>query len=311
MFKEDLNAEENVVEPTEHSLLLNITHSNINNNNNYYSGCKCCIICYEYIEAILIQDVYKKFFYTILWWFIVGYITGLTNAIADNRALDSYSCNQHLRDLGFDFVSLFMNETYINPYSSDICLYISIISMLIYVFFTKKKKEIIVILTRYILMFDILFTLRSLNICLTVFPTPSKQKLSYSCWKWSNVAIAPFLIISGQRMSCFDFFFSGHTVNAVISGLIVTKYIKKDIQNQNINLLFYWIKILFVVYIWFTVFLVILFLLTLEDHYSIDISTAIMLTILFWYIAEYQIELNQGFFNWWHVRLSTKNLSDS
>ena len=107
-------------------------------------------------------------------------------------------------------------------------------------------------------------------------------------------------------MSCSDFFFSGHTTNAMISALIVTKCINEDYDDMidNNHKYLSWIRLLFTVYIWFTVFLVILFLLVLEAHYSIDISTAIMLTTLVWYIAEYQIQRNQGFFNWWHVRLS-------
>ena len=299
MLKEDQNETVNV---NEESLLLHTSR----NSRSYKCRCnKCCQSCYEKIKLILEQEAYKKFLYALIWWLLTGYLTGLTNAIADNRSFKTYPCNAFLRDLGFDFVSLFINtdQTYINPYATDICLYIAIISMAIYILKTQTKKEIFNVMIRYIVMFNVLFTLRSLNICLTVFPTPSRQKLTYSCEKWSDVAVAPFLIASGSRMSCSDFFFSGHTTNAMISALIVTKYINKDhdemVINGNKRLL--WIRLMFVVYIWFTVFLVVLFLLILETHYSIDISTAIMLTTLFWYIAEYQIQLDQGFFNWWNV----------
>eukprot|EP01084_Bolivina_argentea_P285036 488711_1 len=292
----------NVAQPTEQSLLLNTSQSNLSE-----SRCQHCVICIDWIKSTLWKDPYRKLIYSALWWLLTGYLTGLTNAIADNRALSTYPCNVYLRDLGFDLVSMFINtdQTYIDPHACDICLYITLLSMILYVLFTKTKKKMAVIATRYIIMFNVLFTLRVINICLTVFPTPAREKLPYSCKRWPNVWIAPVQIAFGNRMSCSDFFFSGHTTNAVIAALIVTKYINEDykkslIDNQNSKKML-WIRLLFLSYIWFTVFLVIFFLLVLEFHYSIDISTAIMLTVLIWVIAEFQLELQRGFFNWWHV----------
>jgi len=308
MFKVNSKSAECVPPPTEQSLLLNSPRSN--NNRCPPCHCQCCThcngcqCCSDIIQFIANEPLYQRLVYSMLWWLVAGYLTGLTNAIADNRAPGNDS---HLHDLGFDFVSLFINtnNTYVSAYAADICLYICIGSMLVYVLATKSKKEIICIVTRYLVMFDLLFTIRSMGICLTVFPTPPRQKAVQHCDRWSDVFIAPFLMVSGDRMSCHDFFYSGHTTNATISALIVTKYIRRDYRrdgdgNHRRTLKFY-VHVFFVIYIWFTVLLVVFFLLVLQDHYTIDCTTAVLLTSLIWNLCENQIELQRGFFYWWHV----------
>ena len=262
----------------------------------------------------------KKAIYVIIWLLFTGYLTGVTNAVADNRAISLYDhTNQGLGDIGISFVHLFFNSDDINAKSNAICVYLQICLFMVYVLIlratkAKSTRECIAILIEFAVFINVLFTLRYLNVCLTSFPSPSDQVLWQECSKWDNIFVAPFLILSGSKSACHDFCFSGHTIVTTTCALMITKY--SSFMNDNeqwwIITNTYWkiIRVCMVVIVWFIVFLVVLFLLILELHYTIDITVAIMLTSVIWHLSQSQIKYKYGFFGWWNIDWNKLNKNE-
>ena len=258
--------------------------------------------------------IWRKFILVILWFAFTGYMTGVTNAIADNRSIhlhrdsEGKTANSFIGDIGFDFAQIFHKQLHFHfhPLSDYICVYVSIgtillLSILAITFKLKTLNEMIIIATNLIVLANILFTLRFLNITLTSFPTPNGQINEAECTTWSNIWTAPFLIISGQRTACHDFFFSGHTCVVTIIALYITKY--TDVLENNGSNIGILIRIILIVGIWFVVFLTITFLLLEKLHYSIDITTASILTVVFWKLSQYEMKQGYGFFAWWNTQI--------
>ena len=262
----------------------------------------------ERISQCLDDQLCRKAIYVIFWLLLTGYLTGITNAVADNRAISLYdNTNQGLGDIGIEFVHIFFNSDEINAKSNAFCVYTQIALFFIYVLIlkltkTKSMRQCIAILIEFAVLINCLFTLRYLNICLTSFPSPSNQVLWQECSEWDNIWAAPFLIVSGMKSSCHDFCFSGHTIVATVCALMITKYSYFMDENDQWWVITntYWkiIRVFMVVIVWFIVCLAVLFLLVLELHYTIDITVAFMLTIVIWHLSQAQIKYKYGFFGW-------------
>jgi len=167
----------------------------------------------------------------------------------------------------------------------------------------KDREQTMLIYIEAFLFLNIMFTLRAANLLLTTFPAPMHQVLWQSCSRWDNLWIAPFKELAGTQTACHDFFFSGHTTVALTNSLLLTKHSQCIERCPGWWILTnYHFKILrrtLVASAWMLFALVIFFLMVLELHYSIDISTAIMLVSLFWHLGQAQIRYEFGFFWWW------------
>jgi len=47
---------------------------------------------------------------------------------------------------------------------------------------------------------------------------------------WGNPFVEAFFVATGQKVTCADVFFSGHTVNMTLMGMVMTDYIQEPIQ---------------------------------------------------------------------------------
>ena len=281
---------------------IKLNHSNPHNHTKY--GCQYYLIK---LKLIMNEPFCRKFLYSLIWIIVTYYIIGITNAIADNRALSSYPADEHLADIGFDlmediFGSKLRNEIF--SASNDICCYLSLMScisfmMICFIWNEDAVKVMVTIATHWAVIWNIMFTIRSFNVILTPLPTPKHQISKHECYHWDNIWIAPFLILAGTHHSCHDFFFSGHTTNTTLCCLIITYYSKVSVILRRYK----YLRLFICCYIWGLLILMIMFMLVLQDHYSIDISMGVLLTGMMFYLYQYQFRMHIGVCTWWtHYR---------
>lgn len=199
---------------------------------------------------------------------ITFYITGLSNIWTQEQGIKNKNLHP-LQDQGFKLFNYNQDLLFYNDYLLILIVCLSIMLII----FHRKRKEIIF---RWSLMLNILFMIRSITVPSTILTRPidlNEEWISCKTIGYDyNHFLGPFDIIFKGKMTCYDFIFSGHMVNAIICILLLIKYV----NFKYINLL--WIFIVAETY----------FIIVSRSHYLIDIEIAFLLTILIWYILEYR-----------------------
>ena len=196
---------------------------------------------------------------------VTFYFTGLSNIWAHEQANNNKNIYP-LQDIGFKLIDY--NRDYL--YYNDYVLGALLSSTFVFLGFQKNKKEIIL---RWSIMLNILFTLRIIMIPSTILTRPVEIDEKWGCKTEGydyNGLFGPFEIIFQNKMTCYDFIFSGHMVNTCICILILIKYL----QHKSKYLL------------WLICIVEAFFIIITRSHYLIDINVAIVLTILVWIILE-------------------------
>ncbi len=205
---------------------------------------------------------------------ITFYLTGLSNIWTQEQALKNL--NKHpLQDQGFKLIAYNKNLLFMNDY-----LLIAIVVMGAgLIIFHKKRLEI---LFRWSVMLNILFAIRIVTVPTTILTRPVEvDEVWASCKTLEhdyNGLLGPFQVLFQGKMTCFDFIYSGHMVNTVITVLLLIKYVKLRF---------------FPVFLWSLVLAESYFIIATRSHYTIDIIIAFLLTLLIWYIMDYREEIKE------------------
>lgn len=238
---------------------------------------------------IKLTELHKLYCSTFLMIFVF-YLTGISNVWTHERAIKNKNLYP-LQDLGFEILVNFDHQKFVG--FNDYFLYIiASISLIWTIFFSEKK---IIIFKRWTLMLSILFFIRSLTVPSTILTRPYHNLDDWvSCksyyYDYGSLLLSPITMIINNKMTCFDFFYSGHTINIVIPTLIIQKYF----PNNNKKL-----KYFMVILMWSLCATCIFFIILVRSHYTIDVQVGLILTILIWVIMDYQIEYKIGFFSYW------------
>ena len=180
----------------------------------------------------------RRCWYTVIYTIISFYCTGMFNVIAQKRGV-MYDVEGPIADLGFDAFYALTHKLYgYNPWINDQLTEIMVIicAVWILIFMGRRRKGYqrrIVIYKRWMLIVSICFNIRCITIVSTTLPRPwnDNEEWKYckgeydATFSW-NVALETFAYIAGHKNICYDFFFSGHTVNVTMVALLVTKYSK-------------------------------------------------------------------------------------
>lgn len=232
----------------------------------------------------------RKFIYSVILLIIVFYFAGLANIISHNKGIQmGEKIFEPLQDLGFEITNEITPN--LKNYLVEITNYVTVglvIFCTIWILLFNKNNRYH-ILTHYCVMLSILFAIRIITILSTILPRPwpkgkewptclTEKKFNGNLW-----LRVPDIVLK-QRFTCFDFCYSGHTVFVVLACLIITKW-----SNRKLLISIIWILTICNLYC----------IIGVRAHYTIDVEIGLVLTILFWMIKKYQIELNTGLFSWW------------
>lgn len=234
----------------------------------------------------------RKFWYCISCTLLSLYFTGVTNVYNHKRGVIMTNNNECFNDVGFTLGNQIFNnkndyEKYhlITEVTSVIFIIFNLLSCLVY-----NKGDRLKIIIRFCLMIMICFAIRSIVNISTVLPRPWLKNEEWpTCgssegYNWSNPFLEPLKLYFFSRTTCYDFFFSGHTIFLTTSTLLFTKYINNIISQ---------------IIVWFMLFVTLFLICITRAHYLIDIEAAFILSILLWKIYEYEMELKKGLFYYW------------
>lgn len=230
----------------------------------------------------------RKFIYSTIIMVIIFYFTGLTNIISHNKGINS-SATGPLDDLGFRITNKITPdlEDHLTKVNDGITISLVVFCLIWIMIFNSGNR--LFIFTHWFLMLAILFGIRIITVSSTILARPwppgvdwptchTKEKFTGNLW------LEVFNIPFKWKFTCFDFFYSGHTVNIVLVCLIITKWS----QYTSLKCL-----------VWFMTFFDFYVIIGIRAHYTIDVEMGLLLTLLFWIIMKYQVELKRGFFHWW------------
>ena len=144
-------------------------------------------------------------------------------------------------------------------------------------------------------MVAILFAIRVITVPSTILTRPYKNDEDWvSCktldYRFDNIFFAPINMVVDGKLSCFDFFYSGHTINIIVPTLIIQKYFPRNNK---------WLRNFMVLLMWSLSFACMFFIILLRSHYTIDVEAALILTILMWKVMDYQMKYQTGLFSYW------------
>jgi len=238
----------------------------------------------------------QKLLCAILLLVVVFYFTGITNAYAHNNALDNKNIYP-LQDLGFKITESIDNKQFVAM--NDYLLYVIACIALIWTIFFSNKK--ITIFKRWVLMIAILFAIRIITVPSTILTQPFENDEDWaSCktldYKFKNLFLAPINMIIDGKLSCFDFFYSGHTINMIVPTLIITKYFPNNRK---------WLRYFMIFLMWALSFTCMFFIILLRSHYTIDVEAALIFTILLWKVMDYEIKYQTGLFSYWEKPIAS------
>ena len=208
--------------------------------------------------------------------FITFYFVGLSNIWAQDQAIKNINIFP-LQDQSFKLIPYNPDLSYYNDY----VLYFVLFMTLSMTLFNKGKR--IEILLRWSIMLNILFTFRVIMVPSTILTSPVNPNVEWKHCKtlgydYSGL-LGPFEIFFKNKMTCFDFIFSGHMTNTIICILLLIKYLN--------------LGKIFTYSIWLFVILEGYFIIAARTHYLIDVEVAAVLTVLVWIILEDKEKLNQ------------------
>ena len=227
----------------------------------------------------------KKLVLSILFLLFVFYLAGISNAYAHNHALDNRN-DYPLQDLGFRLTKNMNSKPYYAM--NDYLLYvIAGIALTWTIIFSNKK---VIIFKRWVLMVSFLFLLRVITVPSTILTRPFENPDDWvSCktleYRFKNLLLAPLNTVIEGKLGCFDFFYSGHTINMIVPTLIIQKYFPNNRR---------WLKYFMVSLMWLLSFTCMFFIILLRSHYTIDVQAALFFTVLLWKVMDYQIKYKTG-----------------
>jgi len=224
---------------------------------------------------------------------VVFYLAGISNVWTHTRAVKNKNIYP-LQDLGFELLDNIHMENFI-PMNDYLLYIIAGIATIWTIFFSNKK---IIIFKRWTLMIAILFLIRLITVPSTILTRPYHNISDWhSCktldYDYGNLLLSPLKVMFDGKMTCFDFFFSGHTINIIIPTLIIQKYF----PNNNKYLKYFIVSLM-----WVLSFACMFFIILLHSHYTIDVEAALLFTVLIWMVMDFQIEKQKGFFSYWEKR---------
>lgn len=217
----------------------------------------------------------KKLIISIFTNFVVFYFVGLSNVWTQQQAIKNRN-NYPLIDQGFRLIDYNIELIYLQDY-----VLIGIVGITVLLLLINPERKYI--LYRWSLMLNILFTIRIITIPSTILTRPveldenwkSCKTLDYDYNGW----LSPFEVLFQDKMTCFDFIYSGHIVNFVTCVLLINKYVE----------LIFFLRIL----LWSTVGLESYFIIATRSHYLVDIELALVVTIFLWIILEYREKIKE------------------
>jgi len=206
---------------------------------------------------------------------VVFYFVGLSNVWTHEQAIENRNIYP-LIDQGFRLIDYNIDLTYMQDY-----LLIAIVGITFILFLINPERRYI--LYRWSLMLNILFGIRIFTVPSTILTRPleldenwkSCKTLDYDYNGW----LSPFEVLFQDKMTCFDFIYSGHMVNFVTCILLINKYVE--------------LVLVLRILLWSIVGVESYFIIATRSHYLVDIELAIVLTIFLWFILEYREKIQE------------------
>ena len=219
------------------------------------------------------------------------YLAAMSNVWTHTQAVKNKNVYP-LQDLGWTLLDR-INMPYF-PMNDYLLYVIALIGAGWTIIFSNKK---IIIFKRWTLMIATLFIIRVITVPSTILTRPFHNVNDWdSCktldYDYGNILLAPLKVILEGKSTCFDFFFSGHTINIMIPTLIIQKYFPKDNKFLRYFMLFL---------MWSLTFACMFFIILLHSHYTIDVQAAFLFTLFIWVIMDYQIKCQRGLFSYWET----------
>lgn len=204
---------------------------------------------------------------------ITFYLTGISNIWTQEQAIKNKNIYP-LQDIGFKLIPY---EKKLSDSNDYVLILIACLSFLL-IIFHKARVEIVY---RWSIMLNILFSIRIITIPSTILTRPVDLDIEWSsCTTLDynyNRLLGPVEVLFKNKMTCFDFIYSGHMVNTVTCLLLIIKYV----------------QLKYISFIWILSFVEAYFIIATRSHYLIDIEIAVILTLLFWNILEYREKIKQ------------------
>lgn len=143
-------------------------------------------------------------------------------------------------------------------------------------------------------MIAVLFIIRVITVPSTILTRPFHNVSDWNSCKtldydYGNILLSPLKVFLDGKATCFDFFFSGHTINIMIPTLIIQKYFPRN----NKYLRFFMVSLM-----WSLSIACMFFIILLHSHYTIDVQAAFLFTVFIWVIMDYQIKYQKGLFSY-------------
>lgn len=234
----------------------------------------------------------RRFWYSFAALLFCFYFVGVTNVYNHKKGVTMTKNDELIYDAGFDFGNqLFSKDSQYEYYSniSNIFTVVFTAYNVIFCMIVNPRHTKLRILNRFMIIITVLFGMRNILSISTVLPRPWIKGHTWpTCpdenYDWGNPFIEPLKFYFASRTTCYDLFYSGHTIFLTISSLIFHKYSK-----NNYLVVLHWLIF---------VFNVVLISIT-RNHYLIDILAAFVTSILLWIISEYQLLLQRGIFYEW------------
>jgi hypothetical protein len=201
--------------------------------------------------------------------FIVAYSNAATDTRNPNIGVQDESPNfEHIQDWIIDSTKDQFNRIFNNVSMGDKWLlgtFLMLSSILL-----SSQKRFFTMIRRLAYVVGVMFLLRALCINLTLLPTPYDKCFVED--RSGSVLLHAFQIFIGQRVSCGDVFFSGHTIIYTLGTWVFITYQTSTIVN-----------------IFAAIYNLIgmLFLISSGLHYSIDVLTSFLLTSFTWNFFHY------------------------
>eukprot|EP01084_Bolivina_argentea_P152379 265828_1 len=234
----------------------------------------------------------RRFWYAALYTLTSFFCIGMFNVIAQKRGV-AQKIDGPIADLGFDLFYTFTHKLYdYNPWIADQFTYtiVSVCAFWILLFMGRKDKGYerrIVIYKRWVLLVSFCFNLRCITVISTVLPRPwndthewtfCKDESKHDEFTW-DLAMGTIDYVIGNKNICYDFFFSGHTINVVLVAMLVNKYSH---------------CIYFKIIIWVMAIFTMIAIIAVRAHYTIDIWGALIITCFLFRIFDMSVKYNDG-----------------
>ena len=243
-----------------------------------------------------------KLVYSICILVFIFYLSGISNVWTHRRALNNKNIYP-LQDVGFEIFKNIDHTNFVGM--NDYLLYVVVLITLVWTIFYSNKK--IMIFKRWILMIAVLFFIRMITIPSTILTQPFENLKDWeTCiaydYDYGHILLSPITMVFNNKLTCFDFFYSGHTINVIVPTLIIGKYFPTNNKR---------LRYAIVSLVWILSIMCMFFIIFLRSHYTIDVEAGLIFTILLWYVMDYQMTYQVGLFSYWETQpIVTEDYND-